>query len=37
MGWRPIIVYAAATVFNTLLALLVSYIIFGIICVPQLS
>jgi uncharacterized membrane protein YadS len=31
MGWPPIIVYAAATVFNTLLALIVAYIIFGVL------
>ena len=29
MGWRPIIVYLAATVFNTLLALGVSWVVFG--------
>ncbi len=29
MGWPPIIVYLIVTVFNTLLALLVSYLIFG--------
>jgi len=31
MGWPPVIVYAAATIFNTLLALGVSYIIFGLL------
>ncbi len=31
MGWPPVIVYIAATVFNTLLALLVAYIIFGVL------
>ncbi len=31
MGWPPVIVYVAATVFNTALALLVSYIIFGVL------
>jgi uncharacterized membrane protein YadS len=31
MGWPPVIVYVAATVFNTLLALGVSYIIFGVL------
>ena len=31
MGWPPVIVYAAATVFNTLLALGVSYVIFGVL------
>jgi len=31
MGWPPVIVYAAATVFNTALALVVSYIIFGVL------
>jgi uncharacterized membrane protein YadS len=30
MGWPPIIVYIAATVFNTILALGVAYIIFGL-------
>jgi uncharacterized membrane protein YadS len=29
MGWRPIIVYMAATVFNTLLAFGVAWVIFG--------
>jgi uncharacterized membrane protein YadS len=29
MGWSPVIVYLIVTVFNTLLALLVSWIIFG--------
>ena len=29
MGWSPVIVYLIVTVFNTLLALLVSYLIFG--------
>lgn len=31
MGWPPIVVYVAATVFNTLLALGVSYVIFGLL------
>lgn len=31
MGWPPVIVYTAATIFNTLLALLVAYIIFGVL------
>jgi uncharacterized membrane protein YadS len=31
MGWPPVIVYIAATVFNTLLALIVAYIIFGLL------
>jgi uncharacterized membrane protein YadS len=31
MGWPPVIVYLAATIFNTLLALLVSFIIFGVL------
>jgi uncharacterized integral membrane protein (TIGR00698 family) len=31
MGWPPIIVYLAATVFNTALALGVAYIIFGVL------
>lgn len=31
MGWPPVVVYIAATVFNTLLALGVSYVIFGIL------
>ncbi|CAG0994490.1 MAG: putative sulfate exporter family transporter [Anaerolinea sp.] len=30
-GWRPIAVYLAATVFNTVLALGVAYVIFGVI------
>ena len=29
MGWRPIVVYLAATVFNTLLAFGVSWAVFG--------
>jgi uncharacterized membrane protein YadS len=29
MGWRPILVYMGATVFNTVLALLVASVIFG--------
>jgi uncharacterized membrane protein YadS len=29
MGWSPVIVYLVVTIFNTLLALLVSYVIFG--------
>lgn len=29
MGWRPVIVYTSATVFNTLLALGVAWVIFG--------
>jgi uncharacterized membrane protein YadS len=29
MGWSPIIVYLIVTVFNTILALIVSYLIFG--------
>jgi len=31
MGWPPILVYIAATVFNTLLALGISWLIFGIL------
>ncbi len=31
MGWPPVIVYAAATIFNTLLAMGVAYIIFGVL------
>lgn len=31
MGWPPIMVYIAATVFNTLLALGIAYIIFGVL------
>jgi len=31
MGWSPVLVYLAATVFNTLLALGVAYIIFGVL------
>lgn len=30
-GWRPVAVYAAATVFNTVLALFVAYVIFGVV------
>lgn len=30
MGWPPVIVYVAATVFNTLLALVIAYLIFGV-------
>ena len=30
MGWQPIVVYLAATVFNTLLALGVAWVIFGV-------
>jgi uncharacterized integral membrane protein (TIGR00698 family) len=30
MGWRPLAVYGAATVFNTLLAMGVSWVIFGV-------
>jgi Kef-type K+ transport system membrane component KefB len=29
MGWSPVIVYLIVTVFNTLLALAVSWLIFG--------
>jgi uncharacterized integral membrane protein (TIGR00698 family) len=31
MGWSPVVVYLAATVFNTALALGVSYVIFGLL------
>jgi uncharacterized integral membrane protein (TIGR00698 family) len=31
MGWRPVIVYVAATVFNTLLALGVAWAVFGVL------
>lgn len=31
MGWKPLAVYLGATVFNTILALIVSYIIFGVL------
>ena len=31
MGWPPVIVYLAATVFNTLLALGVAWVIFGVL------
>jgi uncharacterized membrane protein YadS len=30
MGWPPVIVYVAATIFNTLLALVIAYLIFGV-------
>ena len=36
MGWSPIIVYLIVTVFNTVLALIVSYIIFGFLFPPSL-
>jgi uncharacterized membrane protein YadS len=29
MGWRPVVVYLGATVFNTLLALVLASVIFG--------
>lgn len=31
MGWRPLAVYGAATVFNTLLALGVAWVVFGVL------
>ena len=31
LGWKPLVVYGAATLFNTLLALGVSWLIFGVI------
>jgi hypothetical protein len=31
MGWRPIVVYSAATVFNTVLALGVAWLVFGML------
>jgi len=31
MGWPPVVVYVAATVFNTTLALVIAYIIFGVL------
>lgn len=36
MGWSPVIVYLIVTVFNTLLALVVSWIIFGWLFPPTL-
>jgi len=30
-GWKPVLVYLAATVFNTLLALGVAWVIFGVV------
>ena len=33
-GWRPLAVYIGATVFNTVLALLVAYVIFGVLFPP---
>lgn len=36
MGWSPIVVYLIVTVFNTLLALVVSWIIFGYLFPPTL-
>ncbi|MBE2266858.1 MAG: putative sulfate exporter family transporter [Anaerolinea sp.] len=35
-GWRPLLVYLGATVFNTVLALLVAYLIFGVLFPPAL-
>jgi len=31
MGWRPLVVYGAATVFNTVLALGVAWVVFGLL------
>ena len=31
MGWRPLVVYGAATVFNTILALGVAWVVFGVL------
>jgi uncharacterized membrane protein YadS len=36
MGWSPVIVYLIVTVFNTLLALVISWIIFGYLFPPTL-
>jgi uncharacterized integral membrane protein (TIGR00698 family) len=33
-GWRPLAVYVGATVFNTVLALVVAYVIFGVLFPP---
>ncbi len=33
-GWRPLLVYLGATVFNTVLALIVAYLIFGVLFPP---
>ena len=30
MGWRPLVVYSAATVFNTIVALGVAWVVFGV-------
>ena len=36
MGWSPVIVFLIVTVFNTLLALLISWLIFGWLFPPTL-
>jgi uncharacterized membrane protein YadS len=36
MGWRPVVVFFIVTVFNTLLALVVAWIIFGVLFPPVL-
>ena len=36
MGWKPVAVYLTVTVFNTLLALLVAWLIFGWLMPPAL-
>jgi uncharacterized membrane protein YadS len=36
MGWSPIVVYLIVTVFNTILALIISYLIFGLLFPPTL-
>jgi uncharacterized membrane protein YadS len=36
MGWGPVIVYTIVTIFNTLLALVVAYVIFGWLFPPTL-
>lgn len=34
-GWRPVVVYVGATVFNTVLALIAAYVIFGVLGLGQ--
>jgi uncharacterized membrane protein YadS len=36
MGWAPVIVYTIVTIFNTLLALVIAYVIFGWLFPPTL-
>jgi uncharacterized integral membrane protein (TIGR00698 family) len=34
LGWKPVLVYLGATVFNTVLALVTAYVIFGVLLQP---